>query len=190
MMTTYTASELTAIGIQLVIVLLVIRRSYAMAKGVPYSVVRLAVLPVLIGVIWGLTELESVLLTPWAVPYLMVLDLAILLGSSWGFIGVAERMTHVGRDPSGTVSYRIGFSLAALFVIVFLVRISLALTLFPSSLEFGSPPGGYPPVGQQVVLAAIDALFSVSVGLLVARSIGIRRRVRAHEMSAAGGTSA
>jgi hypothetical protein len=175
----YTSGELTAILIQVVIVLVVLRRSYAMTQGVPYSGLRLVVLPALILVIWGVTELESILLTPWALPYLIVLDAGILLATAVGFTGVAEGMTRVERGASGARSYRISFSLAALFLLAFLLRLSLAVALFPSSLEFGSPPGGFPPAPQQLVLAAVDALFSFSAGLLVARSLGIRRKVRA-----------
>jgi len=182
--TTYNSAELTAILIQVVIVLIIIRRAYAMTKGVPYSPIRLLVLPVLILILWGVSELESVLLTPWALPYLIVLDVAILIGSVVAFTPVAERMTHVERDASGSWSYRIGFSLAALFAGAFVIRLSLAVALFPSSLEFGSSPGGFPPSAQQIVLGGIDALFSMSAGLLVARSVGIQHKWNAARATA------
>ncbi len=184
-MTDYTSAELTAILIQVVIVLVIIRRSYAMTQGVPYSGARLAVLPVLLLILWGVSELESVLLTPWALPYLILLDLVILIGTSLAFSQVAERMTEVTHEPSGSWYYRIGFSFAALFVGAFVIRVTVAVVLFPSSLEFGSPPGGFPPIQQQIVLGVIDALYSVSAGLLVARSIGIRRKWQAARASAA-----
>ena len=183
-MTSYTTPELTAIGIQVVIVLLIVRRSYFMTKGVPYSGLRLVALPVLILILWAVSELQSLLLTPWAIPYLIALDLVILIGSSLAFARVAERMTHVYREPSGDWYYRIGSSIAVLFVGAFVVRLTVALVLFPSSLEFGSPPGGFPPTGQQVVLGIIDALFSMSAGLLVGRSVGIHRRWNAARASA------
>lgn len=176
-MASFTSGELIAIVIQLLIVLLVLRRSYAMVGGVPYSAPRLVLLPGLILVIWGLDELESLLLTPWALPYLIALDVALLLVAAFGVAGVAQRMTRVDRGESGQWTYRIGFSLAALFLVAFVLRLALALALFPSSLEFGAPPGGYPPVAQQLALAAIDALFSLSAGLLVGRSVGIYRAV-------------
>ncbi|MCI4346814.1 MAG: hypothetical protein L3K07_08725 [Thermoplasmata archaeon] len=170
------SAESTAILVQLVIVLLIIRRSYAMTQGVGYSALILGVVPVLLLVLWGVTELESTLLTPWALPYLVAADLAILLVTAFLFTPVAERMTTVTRDATGVGSFRIGFSFAALFVGVFVVRFAVAIALFPASFEFGRPPGGYPPAGQQLVVAAIDALFSMSVGLLIARSLGIRRK--------------
>ncbi|MGD0588413.1 MAG: hypothetical protein ABSA63_06445 [Thermoplasmata archaeon] len=189
-MTDYTSPELTAIFIQVVIVLIIVRRSYYMTRGVPYSGLRLAVLPALILILWVLSELESLLLTPWALPYLIVLDLAILIGTALGFTPVAERMTEVTREASGVGSYRIGFSLAALFVGAFVVRIGVAIVLFPSSLEFGSPPGGFPPTQQQLVLGVIDAIFSLSAGLVLARSIGIRRKWNAARAGTrTGGTS-
>jgi len=177
-MTSYTTGELTAIVIQVAIVLLILRRSYAMAQGVPFSAARLVALPALILVLWGLSELESILLTPWALPYLIAADLAILIGTAAAFTGVAERVTQVVRGPAGSWSYRIGFSLTLLFLCAFVVRLGVAVALFPSSLEFGSPPGGFPPTEQQAVLGFIDGLFSMSAGLLVARSIGISRKVR------------
>lgn len=155
-----------------------------MATGVPYSGARLAIIPVLLLFLWAATEAESVVLTPWALPYLIALDLAILLGTAVGFLPVAARMTHVVRDPAGSGSYRVSFSLAALFVVAFVVRFAAAVVLFPSSLEFGQPVGGYPPMSQQLALVGVDALFSFSVGLLVARSFGIWRKWTATGASA------
>jgi len=171
----YSSSELTAIGIQLIIVLVIVRRSYAMTKGVPFSGLRVTAVPALLLILWGVTELESTLLTPWALPYLIGLDIAILIATALGSAPVAQRMTLFTREPSGSWSYRISFSMAVLFVAAFVVRLALAVVLFPASFEFGSPPGGFPPVQQQVLLALIDAIFSVSVGLLVGRSVGIYR---------------
>jgi hypothetical protein len=182
-LTDFTSAELTAIFIQVVIVLIVARRSYSMTRGVPFSSARLAALPALIVVLWTVSELESLLLTPWAFPYLIGLDFAIVVATSLAFTTVAERMTQVAVDPAGSGSYRIGFSLAALFVGAFALRLTIAIVLFPTSLEFGSPPGGYPPPQQQVVLAVIDSLFSFSAGLVLARSIGIRRKWNAMKMS-------
>jgi len=185
--TDYNSAEFTAIFIQLLIVLIVARRSYFMAQGVPYSGARLAVLPALILVLWTVVELESTLLTPWALPYLIALDVSIVVVTALVFTPVAERMTQVTRDPSGGGSYRIGFALAALFVGAFIVRLAVAVALFPSSLEFGTPPGGYPPVQQQLVLAVIDAIFSLSAGLVLARSIGIRRKWKSAQLGARSG---
>jgi len=173
---TPSSPQLFALAIQIVIILAVIRRSYSMMQGVAYSLPRLALLPVLILVLWGISELESIVLTPWAIPYLIALDLAILIGTAIVSTPIAERMTTVHRDPAGGGSYRIGISMAVLFVGVFVARIALAAVLFPSAFQFGSPPAGFPPIQQQIVLGVIDALFSMSAGLLVGRSVGIYRR--------------
>jgi hypothetical protein len=170
------SSDYTAIFIQAVIVLVIARRSYAMSQGVPFSRARLVLVPILILTLWGVSELESIFLTPWALPYLIVLDVAILAGTSLGSTPVAERMTSVGRDAAGNWTYRIGFSLAALFLLAFVARLALAIALFPNSLQFGAPANGYPPAAQQAVLAVIDAIFSVSAGLLVGRSLGVLRK--------------
>lgn len=177
-MNSYTSGELTAIMISAIVALVVARRSYSLTRGVPYSAARLIALPALVLVLWGASEAESVLLTPWALPYLLVLDVAILVLATLTFTRVAERRTEVYRDAAGGWMYRIGFSLAGLFLGVYVVRLALAIVLFPSSLEFGAPPGGYPPQPQQVVLGVIDALFSLSVGLLLGRSLGSARKYK------------
>lgn len=166
----------TAIVVEVVIVLLVARRSYAMSQGVRYSSARLVILPAVIGVLWAFTELESLLLTPWALPYLVVVDTLILFASLFWFAKVAEQATEFYEAPAGVWNYRIPFQITVLFLVAFLVRLVLAVALFPSSLEFGPPPGGFPPAGQQAVLAVIDAIFSLSVGLLIGRTFGIRRK--------------
>jgi hypothetical protein len=175
-LTTYTSAEFSAIFIELVIALVIIGRSVAMTRGVSYSLARIILMPILILILWGVSELESLLLTPWAWPYLIPLDIAILVATALAFTPVAERMTDVTRDAAGGGTFRIGFSLAALFLGAFVVRVAIAVALFPSSLEFGAPPGGFPPMQDQVILAVIDALFSFSAGLLLARSIGIQRK--------------
>ncbi|HKS59914.1 MAG TPA: hypothetical protein VJS68_03960 [Thermoplasmata archaeon] len=180
-MTGFSSGEITAIIIQVVIVLVVIRRSYRMTVGVPYSGLRLLFLPALILILWVLDELESLFLTPWAVPYLVALDLLILVATALTFTNLAARMTHVYRDPSGRWSFRIGFSLAGLFIAAFAIRLALAVVLFPSALVFGAPTGGFPPAEQQAVLGVIDGIFSLSAGLIVGRSLGIHRKRQAAE---------
>ena len=90
----------------------------------------------------------------------------------------SDRPTNDPRDrgTGGGGSYRIGFSVTAVFIVAFIVRLVVAAALFPGALEFGSPTGGYPSMAQQVVLGVVDALFSLSAGLLSGRSVGIRRR--------------
>jgi hypothetical protein len=149
-----------------------------MSQGVPFSVRRLAVAPGLILILWTLSELESILLTPWAVPYLVTVDVTIVIVATLAFSRITEGMTEVKQGASGEWSFRIGISIAMLYLGVFLVRLTLTVILFPSSLEFGSTPGGFPPLPQQIALGVIDAIYSVSTGLLLGRSMGIARKVR------------
>lgn len=172
-----TSSLLLTVAIELVIVLAVVRRSLRMSQGVPYSGARLVILPVLLLVLWAVTELESVLLTPWAVPYLIAADAALVVVSSVLFAGTARRLASVYRGPAGVLSYRIGFSVTVVFLVIFLARLVLAAVLFPASLSFAAP-SGYAAPDQQIVLAVIDAMFSVSIGLLLGRAIGVYRKVQ------------
>lgn len=177
-MSSPSSSTYVTILITVVIALVVLRRSYLMSKGVPYSPGRLALLPALLVILWGLTEAESTLLTPWSFPYLIAADVAILLVTAYFFAGVAERATQVYEAPPGTWNYRIGFGIGIFFFVAFTARLALAAALFPASLNFGAPAGGFPPTGQQVVLAVVDAIFSVSGGMIVGRSLGVQRKWR------------
>jgi hypothetical protein len=183
----YSSAVATAVLIQLIVILIIARRSYAMTRGVPYSTFRIALLPGVLLALWVVYELESLLLIPWAFPYLNALDLAILVATAFAFAPVAERMTVVNRDGRGGGTIRIGISLAALYLGAFVIRVAVAVALFPNSLVFGSQPGGFPPLAQQIVLAVIDALFSFSAGLALARSVGMRRKwVKAGTASPSG----
>ena len=175
-----TSAELTTVVVDLLIALFIARRSYNMTVGVAFSTARFAATLVLIFLVWALNEAESLLLIPWALPSLVALDTGILVASGLLLAGVAQRMTTVTQAPSGRWMIRVHFGLATGFLVLFVVRLVIAVALFPSSLEFGSV-AGYPPESQQLVLAVIDALFSLSVGLLVARTLGAFRAKRAAE---------
>ncbi len=177
-MTSYSPAIVLAVVIELAIALVIVRRSYLMSQGVSYSVARLVIAPVLLVFLWVLSELESLLLTPWALPYLIALDVVILVLASLQFARVAERVTRVFEAGPGEWRYQIGFSITVVFLVAFLVRLGLAVALFPDSLLFGSPPGGFPASEQQAVVATIDAIFSLSVGLLIGRAFGIHRKWR------------
>lgn len=188
-MTSYTSSELLAIVIQLVIVLLIARRSYQMTLGVSYSIARLALLPIVIGFLWLLNVLGALALVPGWAPYLIAVDLAILLGAAAAFTPIAERRTVILRHGSdGSGEYRIGFSITVVFLVAFLLRLVLAIALFPQAFVFGAPVGTL-PYAQALVLAVIDALFSLSAGLLVGRSLGIHRRWKSSPVAPSGSTA-
>lgn len=171
-------AELTAIVIELLIVAVIARRSYALSQGVAYSPVRLALSPIVVLALWAFTELEAVVLIPWALPYLLGADTGIVLATTLGMVPYAAKHTTVSSDPTGARTVRLGPTLAVLFFVVFLARILVALALFPSSLGVGGAPSAALPGAQQLLLAVIDGMLSVSVGLLLARSLGIARKVR------------
>ena len=177
-------SETLAIGIQLLVALAIVRRSYSVSQGVPFSAARVLVSPVLIVVLWAVTEVESIALTPWAVPYLISLDASVLGASAYAFTGVAERRTVAWRDPKAGWMYRTEFSLALLFLGAFLLRLIVTAVYFPAALQTGVSVAGFPPGPQQAAIAGVDALFSMSAGLLIGRSRAALRRVRAAQASA------
>ncbi|HZY69724.1 MAG TPA: hypothetical protein VFF67_01945 [Thermoplasmata archaeon] len=78
------------------------------------------------------------------------------------------------KNGPGVASYRIGFSTGLFFLVAFLSR--LAVAPFPASLNFGARPGGYPPTAQKAALAAIGGLYSLSGGMIIGRSLGVRRK--------------
>src|SRR5690348_12505594 len=132
------------VAIQLLFVLIVVRRSYQMSKGVSYSTLRVMAVPVLLLLLWALSEYESTVLAPWAIPYLIALDAGIVAAAAWWFAPIAQRATQFFQGESGDWRFRIDFSVTAVFLVAYLVRLAIADVLFPASLSFGGGPPAYP----------------------------------------------
>jgi hypothetical protein len=144
-----TSAAIVPIIVQLAIALIVLRQPCLMAQGVPYSLPCLILLPGLLPVLWGLTELESTLFTPWALPFLLGSDTAILIVTAAMFAWVAQRVTETYRGPGGEWNYRIGFGIPAVFPGAFILRITLAAILLPVPSILASPRAGIPRLSSR-----------------------------------------
>lgn len=159
---------------------IVVRRTIRLAQGTPYSEARLAFNAILYLFLFGLAIVYDVGLLPsWS----FLVDGAVIVA------GVAVATRHVARvvvfsrGPSG-VQYRLGLALPVLYLVLYVVRVAVDLVLLNENPLAG--PTGLPVLtGWQVVaLLAVNALFSLSAGLLVGRSIGVYLAYRARGAAA------
>lgn len=176
----------TAAVILLVILFVVARRVIGMVRGTPVNPVRLLASTALYVLLFALVVAEEFLLLPWYVP---VVNVAVA-----GTVGALAtpyvvRRVQVYRDAAGAWHYRLGYVIPALYVGLFGVRVLVDLFVLGVNPLSPSLPSGALSGGEAILLAAVDALFSVSMGLLLGRSFGVYRAYRAARAVAAHGAS-
>lgn len=173
-------STLSALAFQGLIVLLILRRSYQMARGTTASTARLLLLPLFLLLIFGLAEYEATVWVPWTFPAFTALDVGVVILGTILFGRLAERRVEVEPGPGGEPVFRVALPIAIVYVLLFVARLGVELAYFPALVSFGpSPTGaGLPPFNSQVALVVIDLLFALSTGLLTGRTIGVFRRLR------------
>jgi hypothetical protein len=173
-------STLTALALQGLIVLLILRRSFQIARGTPASIPRLLLLPAFLVLIFAIAELQATVLVPWTFPGFLVLDIGVALATATVVARLAEPRVEVFRDPAGHLMFRVGLLLPLVYVGLFVARIGVELAYFPALLNFGSSgaAGASPPYSSQVALVAIDVLFALSTGFLTGPSVAVLQRLR------------
>jgi hypothetical protein len=170
----------TALGIQVVLALWIGLRSYRSYQGRLYSPGRILLFPVLILLVWVLTEFETIAAVPWAFPLWTIVDVVVLAASALATVPIANRLVRVSQRQAGAWYYQYGVELISFYLALWLVRLGLAAYYDPSSLEFAAPMGALSATASSV-LVLIQWLFSVSSGLVVGRAIGTYRLHRAAE---------
>ncbi|MFZ0891279.1 MAG: hypothetical protein WB778_06235 [Thermoplasmata archaeon] len=169
----------TSLIILAIIVLVVVRRTYSMIQGAPYSEARLfafgifalvifgafaaTTLYVAIGV-WG--SLAWVLLAPYAL---------VVIGTAWFTAPHVRKVVRFERREGGQLYYRLPWLIPVLYLVFFVARLGIEVVLFGVSalLSFTLPTSL--PVVLLVVLIGFDLLYGASLGLLFGRGIGIRK---------------
>jgi UDP-N-acetylmuramyl pentapeptide phosphotransferase/UDP-N-acetylglucosamine-1-phosphate transferase len=163
------ATELVFVG---AIVLLLLRRAYSMVVGAPVSIPRLVAITVVYVVLFAAVVFASIPTPPW---YSALLDLAVLVATSVLAIGVVEDRVEVERRPDGKWIYRLPMAVPVAYVVLFVLRLSVNLFVI------GEDPFVYPPPTivltpvTTALVVVVDALFSFSAGLIVARTVAVYR---------------
>ncbi|MFZ0830509.1 MAG: hypothetical protein WCB18_04820 [Thermoplasmata archaeon] len=163
-----------AVGIQAVLAVWIAVRSYGSYQGRMYSSTRVMFFPVLIVLLYLETEFETIATVPWAFPVWTVVDVVVLIASAVTTLPIAGRLVRVSRRDDGAWYYQYGIELIAFYLALWVVRLGLAAYFDPASVEFVAPTGALSATAS-VVVVLIQALFSVSSGLVVGRAIGTYR---------------
>ena len=104
-----------------------------------------------------------------------------MVGSS--FLASSYFGMHVDlerRPPDHAWHYRLRAWVPLTYLALFVVRIGVAFwVLGPSALSFAPAPPVALSFAQELLLWMVDALFAVSTGLLVGRSVGVWLEYRA-----------
>jgi hypothetical protein len=155
------------------IVLFLVRRAYRMYTGTPVRTGQLFAIAGIYVVLFAITLAIGSAGIPW---YLYALDGALLVVAAIaGTIHIRKVVVFERRPPPvGDWYFRLPPWIAILYVVLYVARIGSVLAfLGPNALEF--VPTGAVTLSPTAlaVLAVVDALFSVSTGILVGRSIAV-----------------
>jgi len=172
--------------VPIVFLLVVLRRAYSLSQGTRFSLPRLLVLPVLVGLLLAITEAESLELVPY---YYTIGDAAILVVATWVMTRHVRATVEFSSDPRGGWTYRLGMSAVLVYVGLYLARMALEVLYFPWMLAFTGPPAGSGvSQGSQWLLIGVDVLVAAGTGVLLGRNLGayLRHKVESRTSNAAG----
>ena len=166
-----------------ILVLILVRRTLGLVRGTRYSLPRLitfaGLYALLFGALGALTIYAAV--GTWgpiggtlSVPYAAVVLGAALLAAPY-----VQRIVRFERREGGAWYYRLPGIVPVLTLGLFLLRFVAEIAVF--GIQAVSSPVLPSTLPENVlgVLVGIDLLFGVSVGLLLARAIGVSRAFRA-----------
>ncbi len=173
--------------------LLVLRRAYRMMHGTPYRTGLLVVLPVFYLLIYAaeLSVLAAVGVTTTLATeaYLsLAVDIALVVAGTFvAYRYVRKNVVLYRPEGSSQRYYRLSPLLPVVYVVLFVVRTVIAAVLLGESpFEFPTTASieSLPPV-LLLTLAAVDALWGLSTGFLIGRSVGVYRAGQAPEVATA-----
>jgi hypothetical protein len=167
---TFSGSDATSIVIVAVIVLILVRRVIGMVRGAPVRPARMFAITALFVALLAFTLLLSFSQLPiWTYGVdVVVLLVAAAIASQW------VRRQVVMEWKNGEWTYRLGVLIPVVYLVLFVVRLTLDLVVLGVNPFAGTPPGTTPLSGQALlVVAVVDALFAFSTGLLVGRTVGV-----------------
>lgn len=169
-----TSAQATEIAVTLLIVLIVGRRVVGMVQGTVLSVPRLFGFAALFVALWVIVVFGSLPTPPW---YSLLADLVAVVATVVTSTPLVERRVVLEHRPNGDWIYKLPVVVPALYLGLFVVRVVVELFVVGTTPFGGGATVMLSPT-QSAILEVVDALFSISVGLLVARSWAVYRRFR------------
>jgi hypothetical protein len=167
-----------ALLIEVLIAFFILIRGVRTYYGRLYSTARVLVFPFLAVFLWLLAEAETAVSIAWSFPIFLAIDAVLVVVGAVFVLPFASRVISVYRGPDGQWMYRYGIELIGFYLGSWVVRFALAAYFDPSSLEFTVTTG--PPLSAIAsdVMLLVEALLSISTGLVIGRSIGTYRLYR------------
>lgn len=175
----------SALVVVAILVLIMVRRTYAIATGARYSTTRLFVFAsfsTLIFVLFGATTVSVADGTWGSVALALVAPYAaVVVAAAWVAVPYVERRVHFEPRADGQLYYRLPVVVPVLSLVLFLTRLGVEVAVFGlATLASFSLPTSVSST-TLVILIAFDLLYGASVGLLFGRGLGVWK---AHEARA------
>jgi hypothetical protein len=172
---TLSGADESALVFLALIVLIIGRRVAMMVRGAPVRTERILATAVLFSALFVLVLAESYFQVPW---WTYAIDAAVLAVTIVLTIGYVRRHV-VFEQRDGAWYYRLHPVIVVAYLVLFVVRLALDLVVLGIN-PFAPPTSGPALAGTTLVLVAVvDALFSLSTGLLIGRSVGVVLEYRA-----------
>lgn len=179
----FTSAQATEIAVTLLIVLIVGRRVVGMVQGTVLSVPRLFGFAAVFVALWGIVIFGSIPTPPW---YSLLDDVVAVVATALIATPLVERRVVLEHRPNGDWVYKLPVVVPALYLGLFVIRVVVELFVVGTTPFGGASTVTLSPT-QSGILQVVDVLFSISVGLLVARSWAVYRRFRKANSGSSGG---
>ncbi len=178
-MASLSQADTSALVVLAIIVLIMVRRTVALAQGAQYGPTRIFAYggfsmflfaffaATTIYVAWGTWgPIGLALLAPYA---------AIVVGAALVAEPIVRRRVKFETRAGGAVYYRLPLIIPVLTLVLFVVRVAVEIWMFglAAFASFAIPTSL--SVGSLAILIAFDLVYGVSIGLLVGRGLGVRR---------------
>src|SRR5580700_10570148 len=178
---TFSSADIGPVVILLLFVVIIGRRVVLMVRGTPVRPARMFLIALFYVLLFAITIAASYAELPlWT----YAVDAAVLVAASIGATVLVQRRVVV-EWKDGVWSYRLGALIPAIYLTLFVVRLLLDLFVLNVNPFAFTVPSAAPLTGVSLyIVVLVDALFALSTGLLLGRTVGVYVEYR--KFSAAG----
>jgi len=165
----------TAVILLAIIVLILVRRTVSVIQGTTYSAGRVFGTSVFYTVLYGALAASTIAAAVglWGDEALLLIApyAAVVVGAALVAAPYVRRIVHFEPNGTGGWTYRLPWTVPALYLALFIVRVVVELVVFgPAVLStFTLPPV---PATTLFLVIGVDLLYSGSTGLLLGRAVG------------------
>jgi hypothetical protein len=178
MSTPISGPESTGLVILAIIVLIMVRRTYLLSQGTPYSGTRVfayGIFSTLLFVLFGAATIYIAVGTwGWTALALIAPYALVVTAAAWIARPRVQALVKFERRADGLLYYRLPVVIPVLTLVLFVARASAEILLFGLNafVSFAIPTSA--PIGTLLILIAVDLVYGGSIGLLYGRGLGVR----------------